>query len=127
MFTFPYHGGKLRPIAYASISLRPPEQNMQNYSSMKLEFLALKWAVSEKFRETLLGGSCIVYIDNKPLWHLDTAKLGAVEQKWAAQLAPFDLTLKYRTGARKRNADALCRQYSLGVTVEAVEEEACTL
>ncbi len=78
---------------------------------MKLEFLALKWAVSEKFREYLLGTSCIVYTDNNPLRYLDTAKLGAVEQRWAAQLAAFDLTLKYRPGSRNGNADALSRQY----------------
>lgn len=114
------HGGKLRPIAYASRALRPTERNMQNYSSMKLEFLALKWAVSEKFREYLLGGACTVYTDNNPLRHLDTAKLGAVEQRWAAQLAPFNLTLKYRPGARNGNADALSRQYR-----EAEEEKEC--
>lgn len=43
--------GRVRPIAYASRGLRPAERNMANYSSMKLEFLALKWAMSEKFRE----------------------------------------------------------------------------
>lgn len=36
-------GGKIRPIAYASRGLRPTERNMLNYSSMKLEFLMLKW------------------------------------------------------------------------------------
>lgn len=51
------HEGKLRP-AYASRVLKPSEKNMQNYSSMKIEFLALKWAVSEKFREYLSGDSC---------------------------------------------------------------------
>ena len=34
--------GKVMPIAYASRGLRPTERNMANYSSMKLEFLALK-------------------------------------------------------------------------------------
>ena len=43
--------GRVRPIAFASRSLRRTERNMQNYSSMKLEFLAFKWAVAEKFRE----------------------------------------------------------------------------
>lgn len=47
--------GRVRPIAYASHSLRPTERNMSNYSSMKLEFVALKWAMTEKFREYLLG------------------------------------------------------------------------
>lgn len=68
---------------------------MSNYSSMKLEFLALKWAMSEKFREYLLSHSCIVYTDNYPLSHLSSAKLGAKEQRWGAQLASFDFELKY--------------------------------
>lgn len=41
--------GKVKPIAYASRGLRPAEWNMANYSSMKLEFLALKWAMTDKF------------------------------------------------------------------------------
>ena len=103
--------GRVRPIAYASRSLRPTERNMSNYSSMKLEFLALKWAITEKFREYLLGHKCLVYTDNNPLSHLYSAKLGAVEHRWAAQLASFDFELKYRSGKSNRNADALSRQY----------------
>ncbi|CAB4027585.1 Hypothetical predicted protein [Paramuricea clavata] len=37
--------GKRRVIAYASRRLRPTERNMDNYSSMKLEMLALKWTI----------------------------------------------------------------------------------
>lgn len=103
--------GKVRPVAYASRTLRPTERNMSNYSSMKLEFLALKWAIAEKFREYLLGQKCLVYTDNNPLSHLTSAKLGAVEHRWAAQLAAFDFELKYRSGRSNRNADALSRQY----------------
>ncbi len=77
---------------------------------MKLEFLALKWAMTEKFREYLLGHKCIVYTDNNPLSYLTSAKLGAMEQRWAAQLAAFDFELKYRSGKSNRNADALSRQ-----------------
>ncbi|XP_068576772.1 E3 ubiquitin-protein ligase TRIM39-like [Cebidichthys violaceus] len=47
--------GKIRLIAYASRSLHPAEKN---YSSMKLEFLAMKWAMTHKFREYLLGHKC---------------------------------------------------------------------
>ncbi|XP_065325766.1 uncharacterized protein LOC135932296 [Pelmatolapia mariae] len=104
-------GGKVRPIAYASRGLRPTERNMLNYSSMKLEFLALKWAMTEKFREYLLGHKCIVYTDNNPLNHLSSAKLGATEQRWAAQLASFDFDLKYRSGRSNTNADVLSRQH----------------
>lgn len=48
--------GKVRPIACASRGLKP----------LKLEFLALKWAMTEKFREYLLGHKCIFYTDNNP-------------------------------------------------------------
>lgn len=37
--------GKVRPVAFSSHELRPTAKNMSNYSSMKLEFLTLKWAV----------------------------------------------------------------------------------
>ena len=103
--------GRVRPVAYASRGLRPTERNMSNYSSMKLEFLALKWAMTEKFREYLLGNRCIVYTDNNPLSHLQSAKLGATEHRWAAQLASFDFEIKYRSGRCNKNADALSRQY----------------
>ena len=102
--------GARRPIAYASRGLKPTERNMSNYSSMKLEFLALKWAVTEKFREYLLGTTFTVYTDNNPLSYLQTAKLAAIEQRWASQLASFNFDIKYRPGTANRNADALSRQ-----------------
>ena len=82
---------------------------MNNYSSFKLELLGLKWAVTEKFRGYLLGAKCTVLTDNNPLSHLQTAKLGAIEQRWAAELALFDLTINYRPGRQNHNADALSR------------------
>ena len=51
--------GKLHVIAYASQSLCPSERSMCNYSSAKLELLALKWAVMENFHDHLLGSKCI--------------------------------------------------------------------
>ncbi|GFO29472.1 Pol polyprotein [Plakobranchus ocellatus] len=72
-------------IAYASRSLRPNERNMNNYSSFKLELLGMKWALTEKFRGYLLGAECTVVTDNNPLSHLQTAKLGAIEQRWTAE------------------------------------------
>ena len=43
--------GKSRVITYVSRSLGPNERTMQNYSSAKLELLALKQVVTEKFRD----------------------------------------------------------------------------
>lgn len=93
--------GLERVIAYASRSLHPSERNDANYSSFKLELLAMKWAIVEKFKDYLWGAKITVVTDNNPLVHLQTAKLGAVEQRWVAQLASFD---NHHT-----NADALSR------------------
>lgn len=98
-----------RVIVYASRSLHPTERNDKNYSSFKLEFLALKWAVTEKFKDYLWGNKFLAFTDNNPLVHLDKAHLGATEQCWAAQLANFDFELKYRSGIANRNADLLSR------------------
>lgn len=78
---------------------------MSKYSSMKLEFVALKWAMTKKFREYLMGQKCIVFTDNNPLSHLFSAKLGATEQRWAAQLAAFDFEIKYGSGKNNKNAE----------------------
>ena len=76
---------------------------------LKLELLALKWAIADKFCDYLLGASTIVYTDNNPLAHLNSAKLGATEQRWVAKLAPFQLEIRYRSGRSNRCADALSR------------------
>ena len=102
-------------LGYASRALKPCERNMQNYSSMKLELLALYWAVTQKYRDLLLGSEFIVFTDNNPLSYLQTtAKLGATETRWAAELAQFTFTIKYRSGRSNKNADALSRKVSHG-------------
>ena len=102
-------------IAYASRSLKPTERNMQNYSSMKLELVALKWAVTEKFRDLLIGAEFEVYTDNNPLSYLQTtAKLGATETRWAAALSQFRFKIRYRSGKSNGNADALSRKTDHG-------------
>ena len=102
-------------LGYASRALKPCERNMQNYSSMKLELLALYWAVTQKYRDLLLGTEFVVFTDNNPLSYLQTTvKLGATEMRWAAELAQFTFTIKYRSGRSNRNADALSRKVSHG-------------
>ena len=66
-------------IAYASRTLSRSERN---YDIHKLEFLALKWSITERFHEHLYGGHFEVYTDNNPLTHiLTTAKLDAIGQR----------------------------------------------
>lgn len=65
--------------------------------------------MTEKFHEYLLGNKCIVFTDNNPPSHLFSAKLGALEQCWVAQLASFDFDIRYRSGKSNTSADALSR------------------
>ena len=85
-------------ITFASRSLQPSEQSMHNYSSAKLELLALKWAVTEKFRDYLLGSKFTVYTDNNPLAYVKESKLGVAQIRWLSKLALFDFDIKYRSG-----------------------------
>ena len=68
---------------------------MCNYSSAKLELLALKWAVTEKFRDYLLGLQFQVYMENNPFAYVQESKLGALQIRWLSELALFDLAIKY--------------------------------
>ena len=102
--------GREYVIAYASRSLHPAEKNDSNYSAFKLELVALKWAITEKFRDFLWGAKFTVFTDHQPLLHLKTARLRAVEQRWISQLENYDFDLRYRPGRENTNADALSRQ-----------------
>lgn len=102
--------GKYHPVAYASRGLRGPESRYPDMSAFKLEFLALKWAVVDKFREYLLSVPFEVVTDNNPLANLKTAKLGACEMRWIAQLAAFNFSVRYRAGTENKCADALSRR-----------------
>ena len=63
----------------------------------------------DKFRHYLLGAHIVVYTDNNPLSHLQMSELEVVEQRWAAELACFEFTLKYRSAKENKNAHALSR------------------
>ena len=55
--------GHYHPIAFGSCSLTPAEKN---YHSSKLEFLTLKWNITEHFKEYLTYASFVVRMDNNP-------------------------------------------------------------
>ena len=58
--------GKMRVISFASRTLTPAEKNYHLHSG-KLEFLALKWCITEKFSEYLICGPPFqVVTDNNP-------------------------------------------------------------
>ena len=99
--------GKDRVIAYASRGL---SQSERNYPAHKLEFLALKWAVTDKFHDYLYGNSFTVKTDNNPLTYvLTSAKLDATGHRWVANLSEYNFDIIYRSGPSNRDADALSR------------------
>ena len=99
--------GKQRVIAYASQSLTRSERN---HPVHKLEFLALKWAITDKFHEYLYGSQFQVYTDNNPLTYVLTmAKLDATGHMWFAALSNYTFSIIYKPGKGHKDVDALSR------------------
>ena len=90
-------GGKKRVISFASRTLTDAEKNYHLHSG-KLEFLGLKWAVTERFADYLCyGPPFTVFTDNNLLTYgMSTAKLNATGFRWVAELSNFQFTIKYR-------------------------------
>ena len=97
-------------ISYASCMLKPYERSMHNYSSAKLELLALKWSVCEKFRDYLIGHKFTILTDNNPLTYVCTSRLGASQIHWLSDITLFDFDIKYRVWKSNLAADALSRR-----------------
>lgn len=99
---------RARPIAFASRSL---SRAQARYPAHRLEFLALKWAVCDKFSHWLKGHRFTAWTDNNPLTHILTKpRLDACEQRWVAKLAAFEFDIKYVPGSKNTIADTLSRQ-----------------
>ena len=99
--------GLKRVIAYASRGLSKSEAN---YPAHKLEFLALKWSITEKFHDYLFGHKFTVFTDNNPLTYvLTSARLDATGHRWLAALAAYDFNILYKPGANNSDADGLSR------------------
>jgi transposase InsO family protein len=109
--------GQMRVLAFASRGLSKTERN---YSAYKLEFLALKWAITEKFHDYLYKNHFTVLTDNNPLTYvLTSAKLDATGHRWLAALVNYNFTIKYRPGRRNTDADAMSRLPSTRVEINS--------
>ena len=98
---------KARPIAFASKTL---SKSQQRYPAHRLEFMALKWSISEKFSHWLKGHNFTVWTDNNPLTYVMTKpKLDAYEVRWVAKLSSYNFDLKYIPGPKNVVEDALSR------------------
>lgn len=82
----------MRVIAFASRGLSRSESR---YPAHKLEFLALKWAVTDKFCDYLYGSSFTVVTDSNPLTYLlTTAKLEVTSYRWLSALTTSRFSTK---------------------------------
>ena len=99
--------GWFHPVAYGSQMLTTHEKN---YHSTKLEFLPLKLAVTEHFKEYLLYQPFLVKTDNNPLTYImSTPNLDATGHRWVSALAKYNFWLEYQKGRDNAAADALSR------------------
>lgn len=98
---------KARPVAFASKTL---SASQSRYPAHRLELLALKWDVCEKFGHWLKGRSFTVWTDNNLLTYLlIKPKLDAYEIRWVSKLASYSFELKHLPGKGNVMADALRR------------------
>ena len=97
--------GRYHPVAYASQGLKGGESR---YHSSKLEFLALKWAVTDQFKEYLQYQPFLVRTGNNPLTYvMTTPNLDAVRHRWVAEMAGYNFEIEYVWGLDNKVIDAL--------------------
>ena len=83
---------------------------MHDYSSAKIELMALKWSVCEKFKDYLLGSKFTIFTDNNPLVYVKTSKLGTAQIHWLSELALYNFDIIYQTGHSNLVANTLSRR-----------------
>ena len=99
--------GQFHLVAYGNWALTA---HKKSYHSTKLEFLALKWAITEHFKEYLLYQPFLVKTDNNPLTYImTTPNLDATGHQWVGALVKFNFQLEYQKGSDNAVADALSR------------------
>ena len=97
--------GHYHPVAYASCSLKGGKLK---YHSSKLEFLALKWAMTEQFREYLQYQPFLIRTDNNRLTYVLTMpNLDAIGHMWVAAMAGYNFEIQYICGSDNKIANAL--------------------
>ena len=84
--------------------------------------MALKWAVTEQFREYLQYQPFTIRTDNNLLTYiLMTPNLDALGHRWVVALAGYNMKLEYLKGSDNKVADALSR-----VSMQKLDEETVT-
>ena len=99
--------GCYHPVAYASHGLKGGKLK---YHCSKLEFLALKWALTKQFRGYLQYQPFLIRTNNNLLTYvLMTPNLDAVGHRWIAAMAGYNFEIQYICGSDNKVANALSR------------------
>ena len=98
--------GVEKGISYTSCSLSKSESK---YPVHKMEFLCLKWTITDQFHEYLNRNTFNIYTDNTLSYVLSTAKLDTMGHRWIASLANYNFHIHYKSGKSNAEADALSR------------------
>ena len=97
--------GHYHLVAYASCGLKGGKLK---YHSSKLEFLALKWAMTKQFREYLQYQPFLIRTDNNPLTYvLTTPNLDAIGHRWVVAMVGYNFEIQYIRGSDNKVTDAL--------------------
>ena len=104
-------GPELKKVfAYASRGLTKADKN---HPVHKLEFLALKWFICDKFPDYSYGNHFIVATDNNPLTYvLSTAHKVSTGYQWLASIVAYNFEILYSSGKKNADTDALSRKHS---------------
>ena len=98
---------KYHPVTYASQELKGGEKK---YHSSKLEFLALKWAMTDQFKEYLWYRPFTMSTDNNLLTYvMTTPNLDAIGHWWVTAMAGYNMTIENLKGTDKKVADLMSR------------------
>ena len=98
---------KYHPVTYASRELKGGEKK---HHSSKLEFLALKWAVTDQFKGYLWYRPFTMSMDNNLLTYvMTTPNLDAIGHWWVITMAGYHMTIEYLKGTDNKVADLMSR------------------
>ena len=97
--------GWYHPVAYASRGLKGGEFK---YHFSKLEFLALKWAMTDQFKEYLQYQPFLIRTDNNPLTYvMMMPNLDAIRHRWVAAMTGYNFQIEYMHGLDNKVTDTL--------------------
>ena len=91
---------------------------MRDNSLAKIELMALKWSICDKFKDYLLRSKFTVFTDNNPLCYIKSSKLGAAQIPWLSELALYNFDIVYHSGKSNLVIDALSRRPKVEEEIE---------